>query len=835
MSNRRQENRERGSILLVVAVFLATAIAALAGINSSRVVQATRSQRVMEQETRAFNSAYAQIHMAMNVVNNSAYNELNQNLSLRRAIEGLYGGTIAATAGTVSKVAGEAVDPSGQAVYFYENGVIKRLEKAGGEPTGYVAKTLAANESIYKQDETIAWLDSDTDPLYGVIANTNVRVYKGRDYIKRLARLKGNPVTDVDPGGISDSYYVLEAAGRVGDTIRLVSALVRENEPFSSFVFFQNRATLGVSGAPRGLIHSNDQIAFYFKNGNYVDSVSAVNGFDFLAGATKENTNLKDANPAGARIDLEQVDFAKLKGESDLFVGQDGLDARMKFYRSGKVRIKEYTPPRYEQVQKSYTYNKYIGFHYETYTVTEPVQTGTTQVAYDVKVVDYYKTETYTEIQRVLVNTYYETRYRDVQVLDYYKTVTKYKTEQVQTGTKTVTKYRTEDVFELQTVTKTRRVKVWVPFNQGDAGGGTSVGGGGAGDLGEWVWQDEQYQVQENVKVGTKQVPYDVQEPVYKTVTTSYTEQEPVYKTVKEAYQKKIKVYEDQPVEKTRQVPVYKTVTKYKTEPVYTDQTVEKTKQVNDYEPVTVTWTEEKFFYPVWKKTSYVYANRNGGGTIYVDGAVTRLYGSLNGRLSIVANKSVRVTGNIKYVDDQGDPAMLNGTDYTRPYERNKDYQGNSVLGVIARDDILFTRFLPKSAEVNGTLMAVNGRVGVDGFWADAGGELHKDSTDARKKYLTPEQQEEVRARNRYWLTKTRRFTKDSLRRIGGIISNNRVMETYITTRRDGTSRVSAGFKRGSMRFDINLLFNPPPNFVEVPRPVLTYFVPILMIRSNDS
>ena len=36
------------------------------------------------------------------------------------------------------------------------------------------------------------------------------------------------------------------------------------------------------------------------------------------------------------------------------------------------------------------------------------------------------------------------------------------------------------------------------------------------------------------------------------------------------------------------------------------------------------------------------------------------------------------------------------------------------------------------------------------------------------------------------------------------------------------------------MQFDINLLFNPPPNFVEVPRPVLTYFVPIMLVRDNN-
>jgi hypothetical protein len=45
---------------------------------------------------------------------------------------------------------------------------------------------------------------------------------------------------------------------------------------------------------------------------------------------------------------------------------------------------------------------------------------------------------------------------------------------------------------------------------------------------------------------------------------------------------------------------------------------------------------------------------------------------------------------------------------------------------------------------------------------------------------------------------------------------------------------VSAGFKRGRVQYDINLLFNPPPNFVEVPRPVVTTFLPVIVTRGDD-
>ena len=178
---------------------------------------------------------------------------------------------------------------------------------------------------------------------------------------------------------------------------------------------------------------------------------------------------------------------------------------------------------------------------------------------------------------------------------------------------------------------------------------------------------------------------------------------------------------------------------------------------------------------------------------------------------------------------------MVNGSDYTETYARNPKYEGHSVLGIIAHDDIRFTHTMPGNAEVNGTLLAVYGRVGVDGFWADETGDLHKDNWRTRRDYLTPEQQAKERAYDRLGNTQTKLFVKDSLRRIGGIISNNRIMETYVSADKQGYAKVTAGYKRGSSKFDINMLFNPPPNFVDVPRPVVTAFVPVFMVRNDDS
>jgi hypothetical protein len=77
-------------------------------------------------------------------------------------------------------------------------------------------------------------------------------------------------------------------------------------------------------------------------------------------------------------------------------------------------------------------------------------------------------------------------------------------------------------------------------------------------------------------------------------------------------------------------------------------------------------------------------------------------------------------------------------------------------------------------------------------------------------------------------------FVKDSLRRLGGMISDERIIETYIRGRQDGTAYVDVGFKRGSSRYDYNLRYNPPPNFVEIPRPLVAAFTPVFFNREDE-
>ena len=128
----RQYDRERGTILLVV-VFIATAVAGLAAISAARVVTETKRQRSLEDETRAISSAYAQINMAMNVVNNAEYNLMNHNLELRAAIDGLYGGTASElqTVTTTEAPPSPGGEESGYLTDETKNGEVRLLPLAG--------------------------------------------------------------------------------------------------------------------------------------------------------------------------------------------------------------------------------------------------------------------------------------------------------------------------------------------------------------------------------------------------------------------------------------------------------------------------------------------------------------------------------------------------------------------------------------------------------------------------------------------------------------------------------------------------------------------------------
>ncbi|MHC4448659.1 MAG: hypothetical protein ACYS0E_00780 [Planctomycetota bacterium] len=705
--------------MLLVVVFIAVAIAALATISSGRVVSETRLQTTLQDETMALTDAHGQIQLAFNIVNESEYDEKSRNLTIRAAL---------------------------------------------------------ASPHVPSED-TPEWLRDPESVEHGLIDGTNVRVYRAADYISRLQKLKGETTELIDPMGLSEPYFVLEATGRQGGSVRLVSALVRENEPFSSFVFFQSQFRLGISGSPRGQIHSNGEAAFYFPNGLYRDGVTAVDGFDFAAGATAENTTVRNGNPSAAPINLEDVDFAALRDAANIYRGEPGLDAHLKFFKDGSVRIKPYTKPRWERVDVNRTQTRLIGYEDVTKEVVQQVQVGTTTEERVRTIVSGYETEEYTV---------------EVPV---------YEAQQVE-------KTRQVPIYEEQTVTRTRWVQIFVPY---DTGGGTVAGEGLAG---EFQWVQESYETQEMVIVGYTPETYTVTEQVQVgTTTETRTRQVPIYDL--ETYTVEVPVYEEQTVTVTESVPVYEEYDVVEQEWQYTPAVPYGTK--NDWPLV---WIGDM------------------DGVIHIDGRVVGMEGFVNGRVTVVAEDKVRITGDLQYVTEgsgesgasQFESAMLNGKDYTQPYVRNPDYDGNTVLGVIARGDVVFTNDMETQAEVNGAFMSVEGRVGVDGFSMDSSGEPTKNLYYG----MTYEERLQEWAYNSGQFA-SERFRKDSLRRIGAVISDNRIMETYLRSRSDGTAYVDAGFKRGGMQFDFGMMRNPPPNFAVIPRPVIISFVPVFLMPNEKN
>ena len=97
--------------------------------------------------------------------------------------------------------------------------------------------------------------------------------------------------------------------------------------------------------------------------------------------------------------------------------------------------------------------------------------------------------------------------------------------------------------------------------------------------------------------------------------------------------------------------------------------------------------------------TTYIDVDERGG-TIRIEGNVTRLQGELRGRVTILCGATVSITGNLRYVDDHGRRS------------RDLSYDGDSMLGVVAATDIR----IDSEARLNALLLSIDGRIRVHGI-----------------------------------------------------------------------------------------------------------------------
>jgi hypothetical protein len=184
-------------------------------------------------------------------------------------------------------------------------------------------------------------------------------------------------------------------------------------------------------------------------------------------------------------------------------------------------------------------------------------------------------------------------------------------------------------------------------------------------------------------------------------------------------------------------------------------------------------------------------------GVLYVNTDITSLRGELDARVTVACTGKITITGNLRYVDANGDPIYLNGLSQNplnEPYVANPDYDGNAVLGVIANGDILYSHSVPDWLEINGTFFSATGRYGLPGLTFTSDG--------------------------RYVTSYDSTFRKRGFRRLGGIITDLRIVSTVVNSR----GQVLSGFDNGTSRFDQRLRNDPPPHFLAVNRPLFSAY-----------
>jgi hypothetical protein len=188
-------------------------------------------------------------------------------------------------------------------------------------------------------------------------------------------------------------------------------------------------------------------------------------------------------------------------------------------------------------------------------------------------------------------------------------------------------------------------------------------------------------------------------------------------------------------------------------------------------------------------------------GILYFTGPVRKLSGRINGRMTVVTNETARITGSVQYVDSSNRTRMLNGTNENLPYDPNPDYNGSSTLAIMARDDVLYSANLPARVEINGALITTQGTVAFEGLQIAANGET-----------VTHQIAGGFTAAS---------YQKESIRRLGGIVSRERPVATYV----DGNNNLVAGFRRGRSTMDQAMTFTngggiAPPGVMAENRPV---------------
>ena len=217
----------------------------------------------------------------------------------------------------------------------------------------------------------------------------------------------------------------------------------------------------------------------------------------------------------------------------------------------------------------------------------------------------------------------------------------------------------------------------------------------------------------------------------------------------------------------------------------------------------------------------------------YDDTRRTTLEGDVTTRTTLATTGNVDVVGSVRYYDDDGDPATklvyesdLAGLDEAqygtvteipettildpttaveyyaneRPYGVDETigdgfYDGDSVLGVVAAQDIIMMSDVPQNCEIAGAYLSLEKRLTLEGMGYDADGNLSW-----------------IDGYNDFYIYNGAR---SSIRRFGGLISYKRPATAVVTW----SGAFIYGFQRGFSLFDEKMKQQPPPYFPKDRRP----------------
>jgi hypothetical protein len=340
----------------------------------------------------------------------------------------------------------------------------------GSVVTSFLGRTLVEQARVLQRGAGVRAYRQAVGQLELAKAVVNASGFANGSNIAVTAALAADPPVIPGTGVLVEAagpsrWYRLTSFGEFGNQSSAVYAYMRDGTPYVAYNYYVEDDSLGVSGKPRGKIHTNRGLEFYYAGGVYDDYISAHDGFTYKNGATAANTTFAGGTDPNAAVKdlLDFVDYSALK-----------------------AKAKVVTPANLEAVVTFLTPS----------TTSKGVTTyGKSNVRIDL----------WTKASTIVVAT------------------TKYK--QVQTGTVqqwvTVTDYA--KVWQWVDVSVTS--KVWVPVDTSKSSGGTDLGGGGnAGGYWKTVTTVQKQWKQVNVAVGTHQVLQWV--PVYTNVPyTAYVNQ----------------------------------------------------------------------------------------------------------------------------------------------------------------------------------------------------------------------------------------------------------------------------------------------------------------------